>query len=183
MSKPTITFRESGLRWWWIAAAAIVLDQVTKLWIVANLTQTTPYQRGDEIVLLPVLKIIHTTNYGAAFSMFAVPGGAQRWVFSALAIVISIALVFWLRRLAIATHALLNAGLVLILAGAIGNVIDRLRLGEVIDFIVAHWGESQFPAFNVADSVISIGAAFVILDALREWQRERRLKREGAASK
>jgi signal peptidase II len=85
-------------------------------------------------------------------------------------------LFYWLRRISIAAQPLLSAGLTLILGGAIGNVIDRLRLGHVVDFVQVHWGLSYFPAFNVADSAISVGAAFVILDAIREGQRERKLK-------
>jgi signal peptidase II len=176
MNTSTITFRESGLRWGWLAFAVIVLDQVTKLWIV----DAIPI-RGS-VYVLPVLNIIHTYNPGAAWSMFADAGGAQRWIFSALAIAVSAVLIYWLRRLALATHALLIAGLTLILGGAIGNVIDRLRIGEVIDFIQVHWGDAAFPAFNVADSAISIGAACVILDALREWQRERKARSAGSGS-
>jgi signal peptidase II len=182
MNAPTMTFRESGSRWWWLAAIVVVLDQLTKLWIVEHLTLSTPYVRGDEIVVLPVLNIIHTTNHGAAWSMFAIPGGAQRWVFSGLAIVVSVALIYWLRRLALATHALLITGLTLILGGAIGNVIDRLRLGHVVDFIQVHWNASYFPTFNVADSAITIGAGCVIIDALREYQRERKAKAAGTGS-
>jgi signal peptidase II len=174
MSAPTITFRDSGLRWWWMAFVVIVLDQATKAWIVAAI----PYKGG--VYVLPVLNIIHTTNPGAAWSFAADAGGAQRWIFSALAIGVSVALIYWLRRLALATHTLLIAGLTLILGGAIGNVIDRLRLGEVVDFVDVHWGLAHFPAFNVADSAITLGAACVILDAIREWQRERQMKRAAA---
>jgi signal peptidase II len=176
MSAPAFSWRESGLRWWWVTVAAIVLDQLTKWWIVSNLRLTSMEVRGDEIVVLPVLNIIHTTNYGAAWSMFAIPGGAQRWVFSALAVVVSVVLALWLRRLSLATQKLLITGLALILGGAIGNVLDRLRLGHVVDFIQVHGGTAYFPTFNVADSAISIGAVFVVLDALREAQRERRAK-------
>jgi signal peptidase II len=130
--------------------------------------------------VLPVLNIIHTYNPGAAWSMFANAGGAQRWVFSVLAVVVSAVLVYWLRRLALSTQRLLIGGLTLILGGAIGNVLDRLRLGHVVDFVQVHWNDSYFPAFNVADSAISIGAVFVVLDAIRESQRERRAK-TGAA--
>ena len=171
MSAPTIPWRDSGLKWWWIAAAAIVLDQLTKLWIVDSIPN------GGSVTVLPVLNIIHTYNPGAAWSMFANAGGAQRWIFSGLAVVVSVVLVYWLRRLQLSAQALLVGGLTLILGGAIGNVIDRLRLGHVVDFVQVHWGNSYFPAFNVADSAISIGAVFVVLDALRETQRERKLKK------
>jgi signal peptidase II len=176
MSAPAFSWRESGLRWCWMTVAAIVLDQLTKWWIVSNLRLSTMEVRGDEIVVLPVLNIIHTTNYGAAWSMFSIPGGLQRWVFSGLAVVVSVVLAFWLRRLSLATQKLLITGLSLILGGAIGNVLDRLRLGHVVDFIQVHWGAAYFPTFNVADSAISVGAVFVVLDALRDAQRERRAK-------
>lgn len=175
MSGPTVSWRDSGLKWWWIAAAAIVFDQLTKLWIVGSIPN------GGSVTVLPVLNIIHTYNPGAAWSMFANAGGAQRWVFSALAVVVSVVLVYWLRRLSLASQRLLIAGLTLILGGAIGNVLDRLRLGHVVDFVQVHWADSYFPAFNVADSAISIGAVLVVLDALFESQRERKLK--GAAGK
>lgn len=170
MSAPAFSWRESALRWWWIAVGAIVADQLTKLWIVASIPN------GGSVTVLPVLNIIHTYNPGAAWSMFANAGGAQRWIFSALAIVVSVVLVKWLRGLPFATKKLLGAGLTLILGGAIGNVLDRLRLGHVVDFVQVHWGNSYFPAFNVADSAISVGAAFVVLDALRETLQERRAK-------
>ena len=90
-----------------------------------------------------------------------------------LAVVVSIALVFWLRKLALTTHALLAFGLALILGGAIGNVIDRFEHGYVVDFVHVHWGAAYFPAFNVADSAISIGAVLVILDAILEGRRNK----------
>jgi signal peptidase II len=162
----TLSWQRSGWRWLWLTALFIVLDQLTKLWIVSAVTH--------DIYVLPVLNIIHTVNYGAAWSMFDDWGGSQRWLLSALAIGVSIGILVWLRRIEIATHRLLAGGLALILGGAIGNVIDRLRLGHVIDFVQVHWGNSYFPAFNVADSAISVGAAFVILDSLLEHRREKR---------
>ena len=176
MSAPGIDWQESGLKWWWISLAAIVLDQLTKFWIVANIPN------GGSITVLPVLNIFHTYNPGAAWSMFANAGGAQRWVFSGLALVVSVVLVYWLRRLSLASQKLLIAGLTLILGGAIGNVLDRLRIGHVVDFVQVHWGDSFFPTFNVADSAISVGAAFVVLDALLEGLRERTAKAAGGGS-
>ena len=175
MNEPELKFGDSGLRWWWIAALIIVLDQITKAWIV----EAIPFQ--GSVYVLPVLNIIHTTNPGAAWSFAADAGGIQRWIFSGLAIVVSAVLIWWLRRLAMSTHTLLIGGLTLILGGAIGNVIDRLRLGEVVDFVQVHWGNAYFPAFNVADMAISVGAGCVILDAIREWQRERKAKAPPAA--
>lgn len=163
---------QSGIRWLWIAAGVILLDQLTKFWVVSTLAleQTVP--------VLPVFSIHRTFNEGAAWSMFANAGGAQRWVFSALAVGVSIGLVVWLRRLALASHALLITGLTLILGGAIGNVIDRLRLGHVIDFLLFFWNNSRFPAFNIADSAITVGAGLVILDAILEGRRERQARKQ-----
>src|SRR5262249_30796623 len=109
MSTPNYSWRESGLKWIWIALVAVVLDQLTKFWIVASIPN------GGSVYVLPVLNIIHTYNPGAAWSMFANAGGAQRWVFSALAVVVSVVLVYWLRRLALASQKLLITGLTLIL--------------------------------------------------------------------
>jgi signal peptidase II len=167
------SWRESGFRWLWVTALVILLDQLTKFWIVANVTA--------DIYVLPVFNIIHTVNYGAAWSMFDDWGGAQRWILSALAVGVSIAIVVWMRRLHVALQPLLIGGLSLILGGAIGNVLDRLRLGHVVDFLQVHWGNSYFPAFNVADSAISVGAALVILDSLLEHRREKREALDKAA--
>jgi signal peptidase II len=175
MSNADFKWQDSGWRWLWISAILVVLDQLTKYWIVAGIPE------GHKIFVLPVLNIIHTTNPGAAWSMFADWGGSQRWILSALAIGVSVAIVIWLRRMPLAQHKLLGGGLVLILSGAIGNVIDRLRLGHVIDFVEVHWGNAYFPAFNVADSAISVGAACVVLDALFEHRREKQAARAKAA--
>jgi signal peptidase II len=156
------TVAESGIRWLWISLAVIALDQVTKLWVVSTMAMY------ESIKVLPVFDIYRTFNTGAAWSMFADAGGAQRWVFSGLAIVVSIGIVYWLRQLRPASQLLLVIGLTLILGGAIGNVIDRVRLGYVVDFIHVHWGAAYFPAFNIADSAITVGAAFLIIDAFRE---------------
>lgn len=160
----------SGIRFLWIAVVVIAVDQLTKLWIERTM------MLGDSFAVLPVLDIVRAHNSGAAFSFLAQAGGWQRWAFSILAVGVSIGLVYWLRGIARATHGLLAVGLALILGGAIGNVIDRIEHGFVVDFIYAHWGLHYFPAFNVADSAISIGAALVVLDALREWRREQALK-------
>jgi signal peptidase II len=157
----------SGIRWLWISVLVIAADQLTKLWIERTMVL------GDTFTVLPVLDIVRAHNPGAAFSFLADAGGWQRWAFTLLAVGVSIALVFWLRKLALTTHALLAFGLALILGGAIGNVIDRFEHGYVVDFVHVHWGSSYFPAFNVADSAISIGAILVILDAILEGRRKK----------
>jgi signal peptidase II len=145
----------------WLSALVIALDQISKALIEHSLSL---YQ---SIPVLPVLEITRLHNTGAAFSFLADETGWQRWLFTVLAIVVSVVLLLWLRR--IDRGARLLAGAVaLILGGALGNVIDRLRLGHVIDFVHAHWGEHYFPAFNVADSAITIGAGLLLLDAWLE---------------
>ena len=160
----------SGIRLLWISVLVVAVDQLTKLWIERTMLL------GDSFAVLPVLDIVRAHNSGAAFSFLAKAGGWQRWAFSGLAVVVSFGLLYWLRTIARATHGLLACGLALILGGAIGNVIDRIEHGFVVDFVYAHWGPHYFPAFNVADAAISIGAALVVLDALREWRREQALK-------
>jgi signal peptidase II len=171
-----IPVSKSGIRWLWVALLIIVVDQITKIWVQRSM------ELYETIEVLPVLNIYHTFNPGAAWSFLATADGWQRWMFSALAIGVSIALVVWLRRLALATQALLISGLVLIVGGAIGNLIDRLYLGHVVDFVSVHWGDAYFPAFNVADSAISIGAGLVIFDSLRDALRERRARVTGTDS-
>jgi signal peptidase II len=153
--------RSSGLVYLWLTAAVVALDQLTKAAIERSLGL---YQ---SVVVLPVLEITRYHNPGAAFSFLAGAAGWQRWLFTALAIIVSVALILWLRRID-RGDATLASSVALILAGALGNVIDRLRLGHVIDFISFHWSEHYFPAFNVADSAITIGAALLLLDAWLE---------------
>ncbi|HEY6123200.1 MAG TPA: signal peptidase II [Steroidobacteraceae bacterium] len=162
-----IPVRASGIRWLWISVIVIAVDQLTKLWIERTMVL------GDGFSVLPVLDIVRAHNTGAAFSFLADAGGWQRWAFSALAVGVSIALVFWLRKLALSTQALLAFALSLILGGAVGNVLDRIEHGYVVDFVHAHWGSAYFPAFNVADAAISIGAVLVILDAILEGRRNK----------
>lgn len=164
----TVSIGASGIRWLWISLLVIVADQLSKLWIERTMVL------GDGFEVLPILDIVRAHNYGAAFSFLDDAGGWQRWAFTVLAIGVSIALVFWLRKLALATQGLLAFGLALILGGAIGNVIDRVEHGYVVDFLSVHWGSAYFPAFNVADSAITIGAVLVILDSLLEGRRARR---------
>ena len=163
----TVSIGASGIRWLWISLLLIVVDQLSKLWIERTMVL------GDSFVVLPILDIVRAHSTGAAFSFLADAGGWQRWAFTLLAVGVSIALVFWMRKLAVATQGLLAFGLALILGGAIGNVIDRVEHGYVVDFVHVHWGMHYFPAFNVADAAISIGAVLVILDSLLEGRARR----------
>jgi len=165
MSTASPPVAASGWRWLPLAVAVIVLDQASKAWILHH------FLLFERVHLLPVLDVILTYNTGAAFSMLASADGWQRWLFVALALGVSGMLIVWLRRLAAATQGLVACGLALIVGGALGNMIDRLRLGHVIDFIHAHWGTHYFPAFNVADSAITVGAGLLLLDAWLEARR------------
>lgn len=158
-----------GLKLLPLSAAVIALDQLTKLWIERS------FALYESVRLLPVLDITRLHNRGAAFSFLAGASGWQRWFFVALAVFVSAGLVVWLARIRSQAQRWLALGLALILGGALGNVIDRLRLGYVIDFVHAHWARIgfDFPAFNVADSAITVGAALVLLDALLESRRSK----------
>jgi signal peptidase II len=116
-------------------------------------------------------------NTGAAFSFLSDASGWQRWVFVGLGVAVSAGILVWLRRLPSKGQGLLAAGLSLILGGALGNVIDRVLHGHVIDFIRVHYDEHYFPAFNVADSAITIGAVLIVLDNLLELDRLRAKKK------
>jgi signal peptidase II len=152
----------SGWLWLPLTAAMIIADQLSKLWILHHFN---PYER---LRLLPVLDITLAYNPGAAFSFLADGSGWQRWLFTGLAFIVGLGIVIWMKRLKGRSQWMLSCSLALILAGAIGNVIDRLRIGHVVDFVVAHWDNHEFPTFNVADSAITVGAVLLLFDALRE---------------
>jgi signal peptidase II len=153
----------NGWRWLPLALGVIVLDQASKAWIQEH------FSLYKVVHLLPVLDITKMFNTGAAFSFLSGASGWQKWLFIGLAVVVSTAILMWLRRLKARSQGLLCCSLTLILGGALGNVIDRVRIGHVIDFISAHWGKTYyFPAFNIADSAITIGAILLLLDAWRE---------------
>jgi signal peptidase II len=162
-----IPARRSGWRLLPLSLGVLTLDQVTKAWIERH------YELFEATPVLPVLDITRLHNTGAAFSFLAGAGGWQRWFFTVLALVISVVLVVWLRRISSRSEPILASGLALILGGALGNARDRIEHGFVIDFIHAHWGAAYFPAFNIADSAITVGAALLLIDALLEWRRER----------
>jgi signal peptidase II len=157
----------SGWRWLPLTAGVIVADQAVKAWIVHHFTL---FQR---VHVLPVLDIILTYNRGAAFSFLSDASGWQRWVFVILALAVSVALITWMGRLRTRVHALLACGLALIVGGALGNMLDRILNGRVVDFIHVHWGHAYFPAFNIADSAITVGAVILIIDAWRETRAAR----------
>lgn len=146
-------------RWLLLALAIVALDQLSK----AAATQLLDYARP-----VPVLSWFNFTlhhNTGAAFSFLSGAGGWQRWLFAGLALGVSVMLVVWLWLLP-RSQRLLALGLALVLGGAVGNLLDRLWLGYVVDFISVHYREHYFPTFNIADAGISCGALAVLLDSL-----------------
>jgi signal peptidase II len=156
--------------WLWLSVAVMALDQWSKSVVIER------FEEFDRVVLLPVLELMRLHNEGAAFSFLSDASGWQRWLFVGLAVAVSAGILVWLRRLPPKGQTLLAVGLSLILGGALGNVIDRVVHGYVIDFIRVHYEEYYFPAFNVADSAITIGAALVILDNLLDYDRARRTR-------
>jgi signal peptidase II len=155
-----------GLGLWLALALALVLaDQFTKVLIIGN------YRLGDVTEVLPFFNVVRVHNSGAAFSFLADASGWQRWLFTGFGLVAA-ALMLWLLR-AHAGQRLFSFALSCLLGGAVGNVIDRLLHGYVVDFLDFHWAGWHFPAFNVADSAITIGAACLILDELLRVRRGR----------
>ena len=174
----------SMLRWLWLTAVLVLLDQLTKQWASHAL------EMYDAVEVMPMLNLYLAHNEGAAFSFLSSAGGWQRWFFTAIALVVSVVLVWWIKKLE--RHETWNAiGLALILGGALGNVIDRILFGYVIDFIQFYYAAQSclpgfslyrtaettlciWPSFNIADSAISIGAVILIWDGIMSMRRTRR---------
>lgn len=146
-------------KWLAVALAVIAADHLSKFWI----TRTLEFQ--EAIPMLPFFTLVRVHNTGAAFSFLADAGGWQRWFFIAIGIVATVIIVRLLKRHA--HEPRLAFALALLLGGALGNVIDRVALGHVVDFLYFHYRSFAWPAFNVADSAISVGAALLIWDSLR----------------
>lgn len=151
-------FKDTAWRWWWLILVFIVLDQVTKQLVHQQMALF------DSIQLLSFFNLTYVRNYGAAFSFLSDAGGWQRWFLTGLAIGISLVIMVWMSRLP-KTQLKLGLALSLILAGAIGNLIDRSIYGYVIDFFHFYYKDWHYPAFNIADSVICIGAGLLIWDS------------------
>lgn len=151
--------QDNMLKYLWISAIIIIADQATK-WI-AN----TQLEYHQAVAVFPYFEWFLSYNPGAAFSFLADAGGWQRWFFTILTIVISIILFVWIKKLE-KDEKLTAIALCLILGGAIGNLIDRVLLGHVIDFIQVWLGSYPWPSFNIADSAISVGAVILLLTGL-----------------
>ncbi|HUX74891.1 MAG TPA: signal peptidase II [Steroidobacteraceae bacterium] len=158
--------RAVGWRWLLLSAAVVLADQLSKAYVARH------YGEFEFTRVLPILDITRMQNVGAAFSLLASASGWQRWFFIALALAVSAGITVWLCRLPPGAGKLLRAGLALVLGGALGNVVDRIRLGSVIDFIHFHWHQAYFPAFNLADSSITVGAGLLLLDAFLDAGRK-----------
>ena len=148
------------LKWLWLSGFLLVLDQVSKISI------SNTFNMHEKLEVLPVFELTLVHNYGAAFSFLADQGGWQRWFLSAISIVISGVLVVWMRRLP-KSDKWMAICLACVLGGALGNFVDRMLHGYVVDFLSFHWGSSYYPSFNVADMAISMGAVMMFVDIIR----------------
>jgi signal peptidase II len=150
-------------RWLLVSAAVVVLDLATKAWIASV------FDPGESHDVTGFLRLVLVYNTGAAFSFLAGAGGWQRWFFIGVAVAISAALIVMLRRQN--DHPGVAVALALVLGGALGNLWDRVTLGQVVDFVLLHAGDYSWPAFNVADSAITIGVALLIRESI--WPKAR----------
>lgn len=158
-------FKSNVWKWYGLALLVLVLDQVSKTWFSANLEYARPW------VITDFFNFTLLHNTGAAFSFLSDSGGWQRWFFSVIAAVVSAVLVVWLARLDAAKRCE-AAALGLVLGGALGNLIDRVQFGYVVDFIVVHYQNNYWPAFNIADSAICVGAVLLLIDGFRQGRAE-----------
>ncbi len=160
-----MTFDRSNLRWLWLSLGVLVVDQLTKWAALAGLDYARPVE------ILPFFDFTLLYNTGAAFSFLADHDGWQRWFFVFLAVVITAAMLAWLAFVAIREKRI-QAGITLVIGGAVGNVIDRVLYGHVVDFLDFHVAGWHWPAFNIADAAITIGVALIIWAELRPADRE-----------
>jgi signal peptidase II len=157
LSKVWFTPTHGASNWLWLSFFVVLLDQATKALVIGMV------KAQDAIALLPILDIVYLENTGAAFSIFAQASGWQRWFFIVLALGVSLVLMVWLRRLR-AEQTI-------------------LAIGYVVDFIYFHWRSWYFPAFNLADTAISLGAACLLIDAFRESGHDKRAAEPGSTGK
>jgi signal peptidase II len=146
--------------WPVLSLVIVAADQLTKLMVVDSLTYL------QRIPILPVLDLVRLHNTGAAFSFLAGASGWQNWLFTGVAVVVSGVIFWWLMKLPAGGRRVLSLGLALVLGGAIGNLIDRVQYGYVVDFILFYYHEWSYPAFNIADSAITCGVALILFDGV-----------------
>ena len=168
-------FRQTGLRFLWISAVAFILDQWSKYAVMDSMTL---YQ---SIQVLPFFNLTYVHNYGAAFSFLDSAGGWQRWFFTGIAIAVSSVILWWLKQSS-RSQKMLPIAFSFILGGALGNVYDRLVHGYVIDFLDFYVNNYHWPAFNIADSAIFIGAALLILDMVKNSDKSKDAETQDTAS-
>jgi len=160
--------KSNGLRlshWFAFSIVLVLIDQISKLWIVGS------YQLGESHAITSFFNVVRVHNQGSAFSFLADASGWQRWFFTALGVSAAILIIWMLKNHP--GQRLFCLALACILGGAIGNVVDRVLYGYVVDFLDFHWLGMHFPAFNVADSAISLGAGGLILDEFLRVKRGR----------
>ena len=153
-------------RYFVMALVVVLLDQLTKLWVLNS------FETFEIVTVLPVFNLTLVFNEGAAFSFLADAGGWQRYIFVSISAVMSIVFVVWLSR--VKSHECwLAMGLAFLLGGAVGNLIDRVWLGKVIDFLQWHWHDAYFPAFNLADAAITLGVILLLIDSFKTSSEKR----------
>ena len=153
-------------RYFVMALVVVLLDQLTKLWVLNS------FETFEIVTVLPVFNLTLVFNEGAAFSFLADAGGWQRYIFVSISAVMSIVFVVWLSR--VKSHERwLATGLAFLLGGAVGNLIDRVWLGKVIDFLQWHWHDAYFPAFNLADAAITLGVILLLIDSFKTSSEKR----------
>jgi signal peptidase II len=150
----------------WVSGFIILLDQVSKAWIQAV------FDEFEVVVVWPVFNLTLVYNTGAAFSFLADAGGWQRWFFIILGGFVTLVMVVWLFRLR-PVERLTGVGLALVIGGAVGNIIDRVWLGKVVDFLQWHWQGWYWPTFNIADSAITLGVILLLIDGFRAPRSDR----------
>ena len=161
MSTPVTAINATAGWWRWLGASLVVIaiDQISKAVMLATVVP------GEQKPVTSFLSLVLTFNSGAAFSFLAAADGWQRWLFALIAAVAAAVIVWLLQR---GGSAMYCGGLALILGGALGNLWDRLAIGRVVDFLLFHYAGWAYPAFNVADSAITVGAALLIVDSFRQ---------------
>lgn len=148
------------LKWLVLSTLVVALDLISKAWV------SDSFNYAERLYVLPVFDLTLLHNTGAAFSFLAGESGWQRWFFALIAVAVSSGLLVWMTRLK-SNETWLACALALVLGGALGNLHDRILLGYVVDFLLFHWDGAYFPAFNLADAAITLGAGMMIVDMIR----------------
>jgi signal peptidase II len=156
-------FTETGFKWLWLTVLFLIIDQVTKHLVV------NAFDLGESMNILPFFDLRYVQNPGAAFSFLADQDGWQRWFFTIIAAVASVVFLVWLAKTP-KSNPLLSIALAFMLSGAVGNLIDRVLFGYVIDMLDFHIAGNHWPVFNIADSAIFIGAAVMIFDSFKNGE-------------